>query len=210
MTTSIEASLPYSPHNTTSISSFPTLNLSVKLNTHPTADLSMDWTPTPDLEETLDLPIVDLDEIQIHAKYELKIDAIHRRTKLLQARTQNAILDQNLGFLGSKNPENFQQKTQETWETPELPANAPEMVRIESEVTLGMGPNEVDQDFCRENEEVGGDLQGKVEKMRRLYLGGNAVWWFLGGCVSAVFAVVFGVWGMVEWANLGRQPNWAL
>lgn len=84
------------------------------------------------------------------------------------------------------------------------------MVIIESEVTLGMGPNRVDQDFCRQNEEIGGDLQGKVEKMGRLYLGGNAVWWFLGGCASAVFAVVFGIWAIVEWANLGKQPNWAL
>jgi hypothetical protein len=169
----------------------------------------MEFDPTPDQDETLDLPVVNLDEIQIHARYERKIDAIHRRNKLRKARNQNAILDHNLEF-SPKNPNILPEKTQKTWETPELPANAPEMVNIESEVTLGMGPSEVHQNLSEENEEIGGELQEKVEKMGKRYLGGNALSWFVGGCVSAVFAVLFGIWALVEWANLGEDPPWAL
>ena len=93
--------------------------------------------------------------------------------------------------------------------SPELAPGLEAMVNIESEITLGMGVSDPEEGLSGLDGEAGGGFQVRAEKMGKLYLGGEALWWFIGALTSAVFGVVFGIWGMVEWSNLGEEPDWA-
>jgi len=222
MSTSLEASLNFHQHPdmSVSISDLGTRNFEVKLDSHPTADLSLEFDPTPDMDtnpdSTLNLPEVNLSEIQLGARYERKVPRIHRHTQDRIKRNQNQINKQPLNSLPDSSKKFQKNQTdsiptsnpEDSYETPELKSEGFPEVEIQTEVTLGVGENCLAENLSNTDSEVGGNFQVKIKRLSKLYFGGTALWWFILAATTGITAVMMAIWALVEWSNLAKKPSY--
>ena len=200
-----------------SVSNDVTKNIDVKLDSDPTADLSMEFYPTPDTDghSSLQVEEVSLSEIHLGAKYERKVGKIHKRTQDRIQKNKNdienintrSVPDNEKAFKKSKSPKFVTQadlRTDQTGtvlDTVEKTDDAPHMK------TARFADPEAQTEFTMENRgttlavnltdrEQGGSGQSAPQNFKKIYFGGAALWWFITVSTCALLALVLTVWSI--------------